>query len=99
MKKLQLIMEKVGPVRATIEKDLSRYEAGERGGFRFMEYVPDEGMYVPHNWIKNFPEWEEKWNKFMDGQTVCMAGVFYRDVQRFLGVLERNAQQAEQKEG
>lgn len=99
MKKSQSITELVANLRAVIEEDLKAYEAGERGrgGFRLLVYVKDVGVVVPFDWINFFPDWKDKWFKFIEGQSVIEAGVFIRDVERFLSLMEHNAQQIEQK--
>ena len=91
MKKSKSIMVLVGPIREAIENDLTGYEEGQREHFRFLNYVEGDGMYVPLNWIDRFPEWEDQWNTFMNGQTMCGHGFFHRDVRHFLSKLENDA--------
>ena len=94
MEKLLFTTVMAGAVRAAFEQDLQRFEDGGRDGFRFMEYVEDAGMYVPFNWIDKMPEWKDRWDEFMSGQTVCAAGIYHRDVQHFLNVVESEANSA-----
>ena len=80
-------MAKVGAIRRAIESDLKEYEAGGFD-FEFMIWYTSVGMVIPHQWIDAFPDWLEDWNKFMNGQTVCVAGVYHRDLLNFLNYME-----------
>jgi hypothetical protein len=82
-------MDLIGNLHKMIEGDLDRYDEGEREVFLLLKYVPEVGMVVPFNWVDNFPDWREKFEKFMYGQTVCHAGIYPGDVSKFLRILRR----------
>jgi hypothetical protein len=47
--------------------------------------VPDAGLCWPFKWLNNAEDYiQDRWSKFMDGQTYCDAGFYERDVRRFL---------------
>jgi hypothetical protein len=69
-----------------IEIDLDWYEEGGRQGFVFLTFVEDVGMVIPNRWIDQFPDWQDQWGKFMEGQSCCLAGFYVRDVERFLNI-------------
>ena len=83
-----IMSELIDDLEFCIEGDLKAYEAGERSSFVLMRYVPEVGMVVPHCWIEIYlPSHQAKWDKFMYGQSITLAGVFPRDVLRFLAAL------------
>ncbi len=88
MTKSQLTMERIGSLRDRIENDLKGFEAGRRENFVLMVECPTIGLVVPHNWIDKYTDWVEEWHEFMHGQTICGPGVYYRDVYRFLSIME-----------
>ena len=95
MTKSQLTMERITTLLRAIDIDLDWYESGEREGFIYLHYVDDVGMLVSRDWIKQFPEWEDHWGKFMDGQSCSPAGFYTRDVNRFLNIKYREQENEE----
>lgn len=94
----------IGILRENIEHDLDLFESLEKEAhphcdtlqsvptedFFFMEYYEGVGMVVPSAWlVVRMPEYQEKWEQFMEGQSCCMAGFYHRDVLRFLTIIER----------
>ena len=98
MKKSQLVMDLIGNLHKMIEGDLDRFEAGDREGFLFLKYAKHVGMVAPFAWIDDYPDWKDKWERFMNGQTVCHAGIYCNDVSKFLRVLARDLTSAEDKQ-
>ena len=82
-------------IREEIEHDLQVFESDERsedGKYLFLLYYRDVGVVAPFDWLKpRLAEYQDKWEKFMEGQTFCMAGFYIRDVCRFLDIIEREA--------
>jgi hypothetical protein len=80
-------MAKVGAIRRAIESDLQKCEKKEFD-FEFMVWYDSVGLVIPHKWIDILPDWFNEYEKFMNGQTVCGGGVYYRDVLNFLNIVE-----------
>ena len=74
------------PAYLTMSIKMVRYETGERDGFVFLTFVEDVGTLVPNRWIEQFPEWQDQWGKFMEGQSCCPAGFYVKEVKRFLNI-------------
>ncbi len=86
-KKSLSTMARIGAVRDAIEHDLQQFER-MTFDYVFMVYYDSVGVVVPHNWILDHPMWKDEYDLFMSGQTVCVAGVYHRDVLNFLNIIE-----------
>ncbi len=78
-------------IREEIEHDLEVYEDGG-GKYLFLDCYEEIGVLAPFDWLNpRLSEYQGKWEKFMEGQTVCVVGFYVRDVERFLNIIEREA--------
>ena len=78
-------------IREDIEHDLEVYEEDKGGKYLFLVYHKDVGMTAPFDWLNpRLSDYQDKWEKFMEGQTYCMGGFYVRDVLRFLIIVERH---------
>jgi hypothetical protein len=76
-----------------IEGDLDAFEDGDEL-FVHLKYDKEAGaLLMPICWIEVYlPKYQERWYKFMYGQTYLLAGYWPRDVLRFLSSLEQRLQ-------
>jgi hypothetical protein len=80
-------MARVGAIRRAIESDLKKFEAN-KVDFDFMVWYDSVGLVIPFRWIDILPGWITDYEEFMNGNTVCAAGVYHRDVLHFLNIVE-----------
>jgi len=72
-------------LRATYKHDIECYVAGDFDEMLVAKDVPGAGLCWPIDWLAEASsEVNDKWNKFMSGQSFCSEGFYERDVRRFL---------------
>ena len=80
--------ETEGKIRAILRQigsDLNTFEGGGGGEYMACKQIDSIGLVLPFDWTEKWcPSLTKAFEYFISGQTVCMEGIYVRDVSRFL---------------
>lgn len=84
-----LITLQIEMLRERFRHDIHYYLTDNIPSLLDAKWHPEVGLCWPLTWLEHVDEFiQDRWRKFMEGQTFCEAGFYERDVRRFLFNLE-----------